>query len=201
MNAPESSEVARMLPGLLAALRSESDRGCVLVTAAMIETELESHIRLRLLPPANKEDELISQSFNAPISSFSQKIDLAFRIGLIPPHERSVYHQLRNLRNACAHNIAAQTFSENHFQSRTKNIIKESLPLWEALRSVIGRSITTQPCPDDIDELIELVTWRCAFEFFFALIIAHKRVSASRVTPVSKLYSPNGGQTPAYLER
>ena len=185
----EFEETLALLPGIVAVLSNESDRGCVLVAAALVEAELENHIVRRLLPKAAKYDELVSEDSRAPISTFSQKINLAYRVGLIPLSERTIYHQLRELRNGCAHDITAQTFTQDHFRGRTSNIVRESSELWEALRASVSRKMEPDTCPTTVKDFVEQLSWRYAFEFFFALVVAHKRIQLPRVPPIETAYA------------
>jgi DNA-binding MltR family transcriptional regulator len=127
MNSEQIGHIAVRFNEVFQSLKAESDRGCVLVVASMIEQILENYICRCLVPKVSSEDELLSRSGNKPISSFSAKINLAYRLGLIPREEHRIYHQLRELRNACAHNIDRQDFVANHFKDRTRNIIKIQL--------------------------------------------------------------------------
>ena len=189
MDTRDLDEALGLVPGLVSILRQESDRGCILVASAMVETELEAHILRRLWPCDRKSDELLSRSMSAPISSFSSKINLAYRIGLIPESERNICHQLRELRNASAHDITRQEFTENHFKDRTTNIIKESTMFWESLRAATAKQVADGKQPGTVRELVELMTWRYAFEFFFALHVAYKKVQLPRVPQLTAVYA------------
>ena len=181
MTGIEIDATLQIVPDLVMILRAESDRGCVLLASALLEDELEKHLLRRLLPPARKTDELFARESRGPISGFSDKINLAYRVGVITKAERSIYHQLRELRNACAHHISTQTFAESHFRDRTTNIIEESLELWEFLRIAMSRQMNAESAPSTVKEFVNLLTWRYSFEFFFALVVADKRVQLERV--------------------
>lgn len=85
-------------------LISESDRGVVIVLAAMLEEILEAFVRARL----QKLDQipgLADKLFGAerPLSSFSAKIAMAAALGVV---DEDLYRRIdgvRALRNACAH--------------------------------------------------------------------------------------------------
>lgn len=118
------------MPSLLA-LQKESDRGCVIVAAALLEDKLESSIKKMLLPKADKKDELFSDS--GPINSFSSKIDLAHRLGLIGDGDRDAFHVLRRMRNECAHDISTNDFNNPSFINRTIALVngyEEILDAW-----------------------------------------------------------------------
>lgn len=173
---------------ILDILAKEGDRGCVLVATALLEEAIELHLRARLVSSPSKSDELVSRSSMVPISSFSAKIDLAYRIGLFPHNERSIYHQLRKLRNECAHSSSNQDFSLPSFKERIKNMIASSAGVWDLMRAKFGPLLIEEGAPESIDAFVEQVGWRRAFTLFFGLVIAHKLVNVHRVRPISTLY-------------
>ena len=191
MNTQESKSFLEEFPRVFESLRKESDRGCVLVVGALLENALEVQINARLLPKAVKEkdsDELMSRSANSPISSFSAKINLAYRLGIFPLHERKIYHHLRELRNVCAHHIDTQNFDNNHFKDRIKNMINESEEFW----NIISKAMMPRLFPDlqnaNVESFVNAVGWRVAFEFFFSMVIAHKKISINRVARLTPLW-------------
>ena len=171
-------------------LKPESDRGCVLVVSAMVENAIANHISQRLVPPATSDDELIGRSMNCPISSFSAKINLAYRIGIITLEERGIYHQLRELRNRCAHDIEKQDFAANHFKTRTRNIIEKSPALWETIKSKVAPRLYPGAELSSVEAFVDKIGWRVAFAMFFALIVGHKEAFADRVVRLSPLGVP-----------
>jgi hypothetical protein len=180
-------QISELLPVLLEAFKLESDRGVVLVVAAMVEHELEKQIELRLLPKIEATDELMSQSVMSPIGSFSAKINIAYRIGIITAPERKIFHQLRAIRNCCAHEIDSQTFEANHFRDRIKNIVEAAPDLWAAIQEKIKPVPYDKQAFQSIDDYLDTIGWRILFEFFFAMIIAFKRSSRPRVSRILAL--------------
>lgn len=155
---------------LVEELNKESDRALVLITSAHVENELNCHLANRLLPQVEKKDELLHRA------NFETKIILAYRTGVITKNEFSIYNQLRQMRNKCAHDVSEQNFNTDSFKERIKNIMKESREVWQALAK--GK---------EIDEYVEELGWREAFIMFFSLIITHKRSSHDRVIRLTSL--------------
>ncbi len=184
----DTSQLAAKAIEIQDILSKEGDRGCVLVAAALLEEAIELHLRARLVPPPGKSDELITSSAVAPISSFSAKIDLGYRVGLFPENERAIYHQLRKLRNECAHSTTEQDFSQTTFKTRIKNMIAASSGVWEVMRARFGPLLGEHQAPDSVDAFVEQVGWRRAFILFYGLVIAHKLVNVHRVQRVGVLY-------------
>lgn len=188
MTQKKNLEEADLFVKVFDSLKSESDRGCVLVVASLIENILEEQIVARLSPKIGKSDELLSKASNSAISSFSSKINLAYRLGLIPLSERAIYHQLRELRNVCAHHVEQQNFEQNHFKDRTKNIISESSIIWEIFKEKVV--ITANKEIKSVEDYVNSIGWRTAFQLFFSLIIAFKKPATTRITRIAPLYDP-----------
>jgi hypothetical protein len=60
----------------------ERDRACVILSVAMLDQALESLLGCYLVAVPGSEDPLLD-GVCAPISTFSSRIDIAFRLGLI----------------------------------------------------------------------------------------------------------------------
>jgi hypothetical protein len=194
MSSTENVNWLKRFSELSKSLEEESDRGCVLVVSSLVENVLEEQISARLIPKIGKDDELMSRSNNSPISTFSAKINLAYRLGIIPADERKICHQLRELRNACAHQIDQQDFKKIHFKDRIKNIIEESKFLWEVMRTKVAPALLPNNEPKSVEEFVEAIGWRASFEVFFSMIIAHKETSIARVTQIRPLHRISDGE-------
>ena len=101
----------------------ESDRASVILAAALLDQAIETLLKAKLVPNPTQSDSLFDGG-NAPISTFSAKIDLAYRIGVIPGHIARELHLVRRIRNAFAHNVTGCTFSDGSVQSRVMELAK-----------------------------------------------------------------------------
>ncbi len=81
----------------------ESDRACVILGSAKIETLLRNLIEKFLVPLPTTADDLLDG--DAPLSTFSARIRAAHRMGLIDDHFAKLLHIFRRLRNSFAHEI------------------------------------------------------------------------------------------------
>jgi hypothetical protein len=187
MNSTENARIGERFKMLFDTLKLESDRGCVLVVSALVEETIENHILLYLLPKLDKNDDLMGRSGGQSITGFSAKINLAYRLGLIRADERAMYHQLRELRNVCAHHIDRQDFTANHFKDRTRNIIKQSSEIWESMLETVAPTLPLALTPTTVEEFVELLGWRSSFAMFFALVVAYKEASAIHITRLQPL--------------
>jgi DNA-binding MltR family transcriptional regulator len=97
---------------LVESLRGESDRTLVVVWGSLIEDVLTEEIRRKLRPMDEKEEkDLKLYSFDGPIGSFSVKINVGYALQVIDEHTRAELHDLRHMRNACAHSFKPIGFS------------------------------------------------------------------------------------------
>lgn len=69
-------------------------------------------MRAFLVDHKNKEDDLLEGKY-APISTFSSRINLTYRLGLIGPNIRSDLDYIRDIRNKFAHRYESLNFDED----------------------------------------------------------------------------------------
>ncbi len=102
-------------------LAGESDRGCVLVGAALLEERLEELFRAvfnRNSASKKLQDSLFES--NGPLATFSAKVKLAYSLGLV---DKSIFDDLetvRRIRNEFAHSAEEVDFSGSSFASEIK---------------------------------------------------------------------------------
>jgi DNA-binding MltR family transcriptional regulator len=103
----------------------ESDRACVILSVAMLERALESMLKACLVATGSREDSLLDVAY-APLSTFSAKIALAHRLGLISTKFCRDLHTIRKIRNAFAHDITECTFKNASVHSRVVELCRSS---------------------------------------------------------------------------
>lgn len=92
--------------------KSSSDRSCVIVAAAYIDELLGYLFRYFLTSPSSeKEDKELFPGYG-PLSSFSSKILLSYRLGLISNYEYRTLQIIRKIRNLFAHDISKDSLLE-----------------------------------------------------------------------------------------
>ena len=119
-------------------LEKESDRGAVLVGAAMLEEALKDVLEAHLVPNPGSSDPLF-EGPTAPLQSFSAKIDLGYRLGLISDRFCRDMHVIRRIRNTVAHRVAGCSFEDASIADRVKALtsshgIFQRSPKWSAGR-------------------------------------------------------------------
>lgn len=164
-------------------LQEESDRGCVIVSAAMLDDILLQLLKRRLAPSLEKKDELL-EGGAAAFSNFSARIDLAYRVGLIRASTRATFHLLRKIRNDFAHISDPKTFDSSSVKSRTLEIFK--------LNKEVMESFSESMRDHDLQEFeknsfVEVVGTRAAYEFFIAGIAAFLLEAVSDVDHIDPL--------------
>jgi hypothetical protein len=105
--------------------RKETDRACVILAAAMLEQTLETLLRAYLVPVGGADDSLFGGP-NAPLASFSSKIDMSHRIGLISVKMCRDLHLIRRIRNDFAHNVTGCSFESSSVRNRICEITRSS---------------------------------------------------------------------------
>ncbi len=124
---------------------AESDRACVVLGCAKIDALLCSLLDRYFLPHPGSEDDLLEG--DSPLSTFSSRIKICFRLGLIDQHFAKLLHILRRLRNAFAHEISQCTLATGAARDRVlalaEPFAKSDLYqyLLEATAKAIGRPI------------------------------------------------------------
>jgi hypothetical protein len=91
--------------------QEESDRGAALVGAALLDARLERLLLAHMLP-GKVAGELVNGR-NAPLGTFSARINLCYALGLITTAERHDLNLVRSIRNEFAHREHGITFSDD----------------------------------------------------------------------------------------
>lgn len=102
------------------ALSKESDRGCALFAAAYLDKALSDLLYLSLVADKQIEKDLFEG--NAPLSSFSARIKLAFYLGKISKECRKDLDTIRGIRNEFAHHAQIISFDDQSIADRCRNL-------------------------------------------------------------------------------
>ncbi|WP_146127430.1 hypothetical protein [Burkholderia cenocepacia] len=103
-------------------LYEESERACVILGAAKIDSDLEVLLRQVLHPCAGGQDNLFES--DRALGTFSAKISLAHRMGLISPEFERALQILRRVRNSFAHQVEDASLSVGGHKDRIAEIYK-----------------------------------------------------------------------------
>jgi DNA-binding MltR family transcriptional regulator len=116
-------EYEAKLQQLMEDLKGESDRAAVIIAGAHLDTQVEDILRTALVPCASSEDTIFDGP-NAPLHSFSNKIDFCYRLGLISNFMAKSLHLIRKIRNQFAHDIKSCNFADQSVKSRVNELYK-----------------------------------------------------------------------------
>jgi len=95
----------------------ETDRAAGIVGAAILDSALESALKAYLIKSTHAKNDSLFDGPNAPLSSFSSKIDMMFRLGLISEQMAKALHMIRRIRNNFAHDITNCDFKNQQVVS------------------------------------------------------------------------------------
>lgn len=95
---------------LMGTLKDLDERGLILVLAAFAEDSLGELLKAFMLP--NKASEKLIQGFNAPLGTFSSRIQAAYALGLVTTEQFEDLEHLRKIRNEFSHTWKPLSFAD-----------------------------------------------------------------------------------------
>jgi DNA-binding MltR family transcriptional regulator len=101
-------------------LTDETDRGCALYASAFLDKALSELISTFLVDDKKKQSELFEG--NAPLSSFSARIKMAFYLGKISKIEKRDFDLIRKIRNEFAHNAEEINFDKENIRNQCREL-------------------------------------------------------------------------------
>ncbi|WP_050568895.1 MltR family transcriptional regulator [Vibrio jasicida] len=103
-------------------LKGESDRGAVLIAAAMLELGLAKLLRAKMLPSTSTKDPVFDN--NGPLGTFSSKIEMSYRLGVITRKQKDMFNIFRKIRNDFAHSADNISFTDPKIKDRLFSAIE-----------------------------------------------------------------------------
>jgi DNA-binding MltR family transcriptional regulator len=101
--------------------KGESDRATVILCAAKMDAMLYLLISKHLRPVTSSNDELLDG--DSPLSTFSSRINLAYRLGLINAHFTKSLHLIRRIRNSFAHEVKGGALNGTGHADRIRELL------------------------------------------------------------------------------
>ncbi|ACT83012.1 hypothetical protein gp48 [Burkholderia phage KS9] len=101
-------------------LLNESERSAVILGGALADEELLA-LMLKVMPSPNKAEDRLFEP-ERPLGSFSSRITLAHRIGLIDDDFARGLNWVRDLRNHFAHRVEHAKLTDDAYRDRVTNI-------------------------------------------------------------------------------
>jgi DNA-binding MltR family transcriptional regulator len=132
--------VGEDLGQFLKEFEGESDRAVVILGSAKLDLLLYQLLVKYLLSNPSSQDSLFDG--DAPLSSFSAKINLTLRLGLIDSNVARALHQIRKIRNAFAHEVTGCKLDSGIHRDRVKELVAplKRFEQFDDLRETLGLS-------------------------------------------------------------
>lgn len=108
--------------GLTNLLIKESERASVIVAAARIDVDLEKLLKRVLLRSSGRTDDLFES--DRALGTFSAKISISYRIGLIDKEFEHALHLLRKMRNDFAHRLEEESLNSHRQKPRLSELVR-----------------------------------------------------------------------------
>jgi len=128
---PQIREISNFVAGLAA----ESERSAVVLGAARLDLALENLLKASMQHHPGGSDNLFDP--DRPIGSFSAKIALAYRLGIIDGQIEHALQMVRRIRNDFAHSIENATLADSRHRDRIRELVRDAKDdsMWEVSRS------------------------------------------------------------------
>jgi hypothetical protein len=172
------SRFAYKFVAVLGMLKSENERGSVIVAAAFIDDTLRQILQAKLLSNVGRTDDLMDGP-NAPVGTMASRVDLAFRTGCISSKLCDSLHAIRKLRNDFAHLPRKLDFEDQSIQDRTRNLlekyssfIEEFWPLVEPELFLIDENKPPSGSRDSFQDLLKREGYKKTFEVWASSVVA-----------------------------
>jgi len=185
------SELVKFASSFQISLGKESERGSAIICVTLMEDSLYRLIKAKLAPSPERKDELFDSGY-APLGSFSSKIDLAYRIGLISLEQKSSFHLIRKIRNEFAHSS-----EEINFESAIiKDRIRELFRLNRGLLNIIGDAKKSELKNDNalskdlgqgMDYIVKKAGWRAVYELLGSTLAAGIQIRCNQIQQMEPL--------------
>lgn len=105
-------------------LSSESDRGCALWAAAMLDDKLEELLRSIFIDDRKEVDKFLKDM--GSLATFSARVKLAYLLGIINKDDYKQYTAIRKIRNEFAHNTGNLNYND-HVIAKHCNTLKRPI--------------------------------------------------------------------------
>lgn len=114
-------EAVRRAVGFMTTYLREPDHVVVILATSKMDDLLLKALRARLLPCEGEDDLLES---DRGVGTFSMRIRLAYRLGIIHSSLASVLHVFRRIRNDFAHTFESVRLCDVPHRDRTETVIR-----------------------------------------------------------------------------
>jgi hypothetical protein len=103
--------------------KAESDRAAVILGASKIDTLLSQLVSNVLLPFPGKEDDLLDEKRERPLSALSARISICHRLGIIDAQFAKSLHTVRKIRNDFAHEVSGTKLDAPPYRDQIRSLV------------------------------------------------------------------------------
>ncbi|MEA3431235.1 MAG: hypothetical protein U9R01_00940 [candidate division WOR-3 bacterium] len=137
----QANRIADEIASFIGELAIEGERSAVVLGAARLDLGLERLLKRIMQHHPGGTDNLFDPE--RPLSSFSTKIALSFRLGLINSAFEHGLQMIRKIRNDFAHSIDKVSLSKSPHKDRVMELSKiaKKNKLWRRLHDNLSRAI------------------------------------------------------------
>jgi hypothetical protein len=118
---PLQAADAKAFGAFIEEFKNESDRAAVILGAAKLDVMLYQLLQNTLRPSTSKNDELLDG--DSPLATFSARIGLCHRLGLIDDNFCRALHMIRKIRNSFAHEIGGISLESGAHRDRIRELV------------------------------------------------------------------------------
>jgi len=108
--------------------KSESDRAAVILGTSQLDLLLYQLLESYLLPCTSGKDELLEG--DSPLATFSSRINISYRLGLIDADFARALHLIRRIRNNFAHEISSASLDSGAHRDRIRELVAPFAKNW-----------------------------------------------------------------------
>lgn len=173
--------------------KSYSDRSCVIVAAAYIDELLGYIFKLFLSSPSSEKEDKELFSGYGPLSTFSSKIVLSYRLGLISNYEYKTLQIIRKIRNSFAHDISKDSLLE--FKGMLTPIVPTRQLLFIKDIPLPSENVTEPPLP-----IVPEVDMSSARDIFVKTVLCLTNLLSSRFLDAAEEHRVVSGDYKSLLE-
>jgi hypothetical protein len=144
--APLGREIAHLVMGLL----DEGQRALVIAGAARLDLSLENLLKGSMRHQSGGNDNLFDP--DRPLGTFSAKIALAHRLGLISDESELALQLVRKIRNEFAHSTVSPSLLESAHASRLRELVRhcERASFYSGLHESMKTDVRRNPVAGEV---------------------------------------------------
>ncbi|HHF3077038.1 MltR family transcriptional regulator [Vibrio diabolicus] len=164
-------------------IKGESDRGAVLIAAAMVELELENLLKAKLVDTDKKKDPIFEH--NGPLGNFSSKIEMAYRLGLITQKQNLMFNTFRKLRNQFAHSSVSLSLENDAIKDQLEAVFNHNSDIKDLFVTAVQATAESHDLPNEIINQ-DLKSGRYMLNMVFSLEILALHFAQDKVIKIER---------------